>query len=106
MLTLNLKACEKIVLKTPAGKVVLTVLEIRDHNVRLGFEAPREVPVHREEVWQQIQAEKPLAEVIQEVHREGNRRVSPPAAAPAPSTTSGTSDPTGRPTQSRETFPP
>ncbi len=32
----------------------ITVLEIRDGNVRLGFEAPADVPVHRWEVWERI----------------------------------------------------
>ena len=32
----------------------ITVLEIRGRNVRLGFEAPASVPVHRWEVWERI----------------------------------------------------
>ena len=34
----------------------VTVLAIKDGKVRLGFDAPAEVPVHRLEVWQRIHA--------------------------------------------------
>jgi carbon storage regulator CsrA len=32
----------------------VTVLEIRGTNVKLGFEADSDVPVHRAEVWERI----------------------------------------------------
>lgn len=35
-------------------RLKITVLEIRGANVRLGFEAPADVPVHRWEVWERI----------------------------------------------------
>ncbi len=38
--------------------ITLTVLNIRDGQVRIGIDAPKEVPVHREEVYQRIQKEK------------------------------------------------
>lgn len=38
--------------------IVITVVEIRRDNVRLGIEAPPQIPVHREEVYQAIQREK------------------------------------------------
>ena len=34
--------------------VTITVLEVRGDKVRLGIEAPREVPVHRQEVYEAI----------------------------------------------------
>jgi carbon storage regulator CsrA len=34
----------------------VTVLAINGENVRLGFEASKDVPVHRWEVWEQIRA--------------------------------------------------
>jgi carbon storage regulator CsrA len=40
----------------------VTVVEIRGHKVRLGFEAPHDVPVHREEVWVKLHAEEIAAE--------------------------------------------
>lgn len=36
----------------------ITIVEIRADKVRLGITAPKEVPVHREEVWLQIQKEQ------------------------------------------------
>lgn len=38
--------------------ITLYVVEIRGDKVRLGFEAPNEVPIHRQEVYEAIQREK------------------------------------------------
>ena len=38
--------------------VSITVLGIQGNQVRIGIEAPREVSVHREEVYNRIEAEK------------------------------------------------
>jgi carbon storage regulator len=35
--------------------IIVTVVEIRDGKVRIGIEAPKEVPVHRREVFEAIQ---------------------------------------------------
>lgn len=37
--------------------IVITVVEVAGGKVRLGVEAPRSVPVHREEIYQAIKAE-------------------------------------------------
>ena len=47
MLVLSRKKYESIVI---GDNIVLKVMDIRDGKVRLGIEAPREIPVHREEV--------------------------------------------------------
>ena len=38
--------------------VVVTIVDIRGDKVRLGIEAPSEIPVHRQEVHEAIQREK------------------------------------------------
>ena len=37
------------------GNIKVTVVDIRGDKVRLGFEAPEEIPVHRKEVFDAIQ---------------------------------------------------
>jgi len=54
MLVLSRKRNEQIVI---AENVVITVVEIRGDKVRLGIEAPKDVPVHRKEVYEAIQRE-------------------------------------------------
>jgi carbon storage regulator len=41
--------------------VTVTILGVQGHQVRLGISAPQDVPVHREEIYKRIQAER-LAE--------------------------------------------
>ena len=38
--------------------ITITVVGIRDHQVRLGIEAPQAITVHRQEVYEAIQREK------------------------------------------------
>ena len=52
MLVLSRRPNESIVIN---DKIVITVIEIRGDKVRLGIEAPRDVPVHRSEVYEAIQ---------------------------------------------------
>lgn len=52
MLVLSRKRDEKIVI---GDSIKLTVIEIRGDIVRLGIEAPRDVTVHREEIYDAIQ---------------------------------------------------
>ncbi len=56
MLVLTRKAEESIVIGADAA-VRITVIEVRGRYVRLGIEAPREVPVHRSEVYEAIRKE-------------------------------------------------
>lgn len=52
MLVLARKKNQSIIIGN--GTIKLTIHEIRSDVVRLGIEAPKEVPVHREEVWLRI----------------------------------------------------
>jgi carbon storage regulator len=52
MLVLSRKKNESIVIN---NDIKIVVVEIRGDKVRLGVEAPREVPVHRREVYDAIQ---------------------------------------------------
>ncbi len=38
--------------------VEITIVDVRGDKVRLGITAPREIPVHRREVYEAIQREK------------------------------------------------
>ena len=51
MLVLSRKKNESIVIN---NDITIVVVEIRGDKVRLGVEAPREVPVHRREVYDAI----------------------------------------------------
>lgn len=52
MLVLSRKKDEQIVLTVNGQTIRVCVLQIDGNKVRLGFQAPPEVSVHREEVWQ------------------------------------------------------
>ncbi|MFL5244072.1 MAG: carbon storage regulator [Gemmataceae bacterium] len=59
MLVLSRKNLEAVVVGGSTGferLLKVTVLEINQGNVRLGFEIDKQVPVHRWEVWERIRA--------------------------------------------------
>jgi len=58
MLVLSRKNNEAIVI---GDAIRVTVVEIRGYKVRLGIDAPKSVPVHRQEVWEAVQREKSKA---------------------------------------------
>ena len=57
MLVLSRKSQEAVVIGGSVNSeptLIVTVLEIRDGRVRLGFEAAKDIQVHRQEVWELI----------------------------------------------------
>jgi carbon storage regulator len=57
MLVLSRKKNESIVIN---NDITIVVVEIRGDKVRLGVEAPKEVPVHRREVYDAIKRNEAL----------------------------------------------
>ena len=53
MLVLTRRSGESVMI---GNDVVITVLEARGDVIRLGIQAPRDVQVHREEVYRELQA--------------------------------------------------
>jgi carbon storage regulator len=62
MLVLSRQRDESIVI---GDKVVVTIVDIRGDKVRLGIQAPGEIPVHRQEVYEAIQRENRKAGQLQ-----------------------------------------
>lgn len=54
MLVLSRQRDESIMI---GDNIVITIVDIRGDKVRLGIEAPTEIPVHRQEVYEAIQRE-------------------------------------------------
>jgi carbon storage regulator len=54
MLVLTRRPGESIVV---GQNIIITVIEIKGGQVRIGIDAPREVQVHREEVYEQVRQE-------------------------------------------------
>ena len=64
MLVLSRKKNESIVIN---DNISIVVVEIRGDKVRLGIEAPKDVPVHRKEIFEAIQASQMQVREISEV---------------------------------------
>jgi carbon storage regulator len=54
MLVLSRQRDESIII---GDNIIVTVVDIRGDKVRLGIQAPTEIPVHRQEVYEAIQRE-------------------------------------------------
>jgi len=58
MLILSRRLGESVMI---GDEVTVTVLGVKGNQVRLGFTAPRNVAVHREEIYERLRAEKSAA---------------------------------------------
>jgi carbon storage regulator len=58
MLRITRRAGERIML---GDDVVIEVMEIRGQTVRIGIDAPRTLPVYREELWLEVKRENEAA---------------------------------------------
>ncbi len=68
MLVLSRQRDQSIVI---GDKVVVTIVDIRGDKVRLGIEAPEEIPVHRQEVYEAIQRENQRANQVLPTDAQG-----------------------------------
>ena len=68
MLILTRRVGETLVI---GDDVTVTVLGIKGNQVRIGVNAPKDVSVHREEIYDRIQREKGGAAAVKESGNEG-----------------------------------
>jgi carbon storage regulator len=64
MLMMTRRAGEKIIL---GEDIVIEVVEVAGNTVRLGVNAPRSLPVYREEIWAAVRAENEAAAAAQDL---------------------------------------
>ena len=62
MLVLSRHRDESIMI---GDEIVVTIVDIRGDKVRLGIDAPQDIPVHRQEVYDAIQRENRKASQVQ-----------------------------------------
>ena len=74
MLVLSRKKNESIVIDE---HIIITVVEVRGDKVRLGIQAPREIPIHRSEIHAAIQLEQA------EAAKEAAAKEAPPKVSSA-----------------------
>jgi carbon storage regulator len=82
MLVLSRQRDESIMI---GDNIVITIVDIRGDKVRLGIDAPTEIPVHRQEVYEAIQRENLRASRLEPKDTKGLARPAgkQPGANPA-----------------------
>ncbi len=88
MLILSRRSGEAIIVDE---KVTLTVLSIKGRQVRIGIDAPDDVSVHREEIYQRIKSGEDTGYGAAKEKPSGQDKSSPDAES-APDTSSDTSN--------------
>ncbi len=61
MLVLTRKINQSIII---GNQIEVSILEIRGEQVRIGITAPQTVPIHRKEIFEQIQSENKAASEV------------------------------------------
>ena len=84
MLVLSRQRDESIMI---GDTIVITIVDIRGDKVRLGINAPTEIPVHRQEVYEAIQRENMRASRLepgdaQDIGKFAGRSTNGPARPP------------------------
>ena len=103
MLTLTRSVGETIRI---GDDIEIHVVEVRGGTVRLGFKAPREVAIHREEVYRQIAEANLLAAQVTADSLGALAAFAPPSADDEPATDVATTAPEdGTPTAPQDATP-
>ncbi len=80
MLVLTRRANQSIMI---GDDIVITVLEVRPDQVRIGIEAPKSIAVHREEVYRELEAaNREAAASPGAAGTEALKKLQPPAPPP------------------------
>lgn len=79
MLVLSRQRDESIMI---GDNIVITIVDIRGDKVRLGINAPSEIPVHRQEVYEAIQRENLRASRLEPKDARGIGKPTGPGPGP------------------------
>ena len=81
MLVLSRQKDESIII---GDDIEITIVDVRGDKVRLGINAPREISVHRKEIYEAIQREKAQQRAAESAHCRPEQNGPIPIAARAP----------------------
>lgn len=61
MLLLTRKINESIIIN---NNIVVTIVDVKGKQICIGIDAPKDIEVHREEIWDRIQQQKSFAQAV------------------------------------------